>query len=127
MQKTRSCLIVSPDEMNRNVQSVIVAPLTTNFRNIPSRIKIEASTSNGLTETSYAALDQIKTSWEDWEEWEGNYDFVVGYVMLLPLKTSAKRVNIMLDETLLAQIDKVTKNRSSFLAEAARRMLGIAL
>jgi len=71
-------------------------------------------------------LDQIKRSWEDWKEWEKNYDFVVGYVMLLPLKTSAKRVNIMLDETLLTQIDKVTKNRSSFLAEAARRMLGIA-
>jgi len=70
-------------------------------------------------------LDQIKNTWEDWKEWEDNYDFVVGYVTLLPLKTSAKRVNIMLDETLLAQIDRVTKNRSSFLAEAARRMLGI--
>jgi len=61
MQKTRPCLIVSPDEMNRNVQSVIVAPLTSHFRNIPSRIKIEASFSNGLSETSYIALDQIKT------------------------------------------------------------------
>ena len=61
MQKTRPCLIVSPDEMNRNVQSVIVAPLTTNFRNIPSRVKIEASDANGLSETSYVALDQIKT------------------------------------------------------------------
>ena len=61
IQKTRPCLIVSPDEMNSNVQTVIVAPLTTNFRNIPSRIKIESSASNGLSETSYVALDQIKT------------------------------------------------------------------
>ena len=61
MKKTRPCLIVSPDEMNRNVQSVIVAPLTTNFRNIPSRVKIDVSDSNGLSETSYVALDQIKT------------------------------------------------------------------
>jgi mRNA interferase MazF len=61
MKKTRPCLIISPDEMNRNVQSVIVAPLTTNFRNIPSRIRIEASPVNGLTDTSYVALDQIKT------------------------------------------------------------------
>ena len=61
MKKTRPCLIVSPDEMNRNLQSVIVAPLTSNFRNIPSRIKIEATHANGLTETSYVALDQIKT------------------------------------------------------------------
>ena len=61
MKKTRPCLIVSPDEMNRNLQSVIVAPLTTHFRNIPSRVKIEASDVNGLSETSYVALDQIKT------------------------------------------------------------------
>jgi len=61
MKKTRPCLIISPDEMNQHVQSVIVAPLTTQLRNIPSRIKIEASYSNGLTETSYVALDQIKT------------------------------------------------------------------
>jgi mRNA interferase MazF len=61
MKKTRPCLIVSPDEMNRNVQTVIVAPLTTRYRNIPSRVKIEANSSNGLSETSYIALDQIKT------------------------------------------------------------------
>ena len=61
MKETRPCLIVSPDEMNRNVQTVIIAPLTTNFRNIPSRIKIEVSDTNGLSETSYVALDQIKT------------------------------------------------------------------
>jgi len=61
MQKTRPCVIVSPDEMNKNVQSVIVAPLTTHVRNIPSRVKIEASSLNGLSETSYIALDQIKT------------------------------------------------------------------
>ena len=61
MKKTRPCLIISPDEMNQHVQSVIVAPLTTHFRNIPSRVKIEANNSNGLSETSYVALDQIKT------------------------------------------------------------------
>jgi mRNA interferase MazF len=61
MKKTRPCLIISPDEMNRNVQSIIVAPLTTHFRNIPSRVKISASDTNGLSETSYVALDQVKT------------------------------------------------------------------
>ena len=60
MKKTRPCLIVSPDEMNQHVQSVIVAPLTTRYRNIPSRIKIEADNTNGLSETSFIALDQIK-------------------------------------------------------------------
>ena len=61
MKKTRPSLIISPDEMNSNVKTVIVAPLTTRFRNIPSRIKIEADSSNGLLCTSYVALDQIKT------------------------------------------------------------------
>ena len=61
MKKTRPCLIISPDEMNNHVQSVIVAPLTTQFRNIPSRIRIVANHFNGLSETSYVALDQVKT------------------------------------------------------------------
>jgi len=47
MKKTRPCIIISPDEMNQFVQSVIEAPLTTRQRNIPSRIKIEASELNG--------------------------------------------------------------------------------
>jgi Uncharacterized conserved protein len=72
-------------------------------------------------------LEQIKKTWEEWREWEENYSFVVGYVALLPLKGAQKRVNIMIDEKLLAQIDTVSKNRSSFLSDAARRMLGIVL
>jgi mRNA interferase MazF len=61
MKKTRPCLIISPDEMNQYVESVIVAPLTTHFRNIPSRVRVNPTHSNGLSETSYVALDQIKT------------------------------------------------------------------
>ena len=68
-------------------------------------------------------LEQIKTSWEDWGEWETENDFVVGYVALLPVKSTALRVNIMMDDSLLAQIDQVTNNRSSFFAEAAKKML----
>ena len=69
-------------------------------------------------------LEQIKTSWEDWGEWEAENDFVVGYVALLPVKSTSLRVNIMMDDSLLAQIDRVTDNRSSFFAEAAKKMLG---
>ena len=69
-------------------------------------------------------LEQIKASWEDWREWEEEYDFVVGYVPLLPVKSTALSVNIMMDDSLLAQIDQVTDNRSSFFAEAAKKMLG---
>lgn len=39
MQKTRPCLIVSPDEMNRNLQTVLVVPLTGVLRGYPCRIR----------------------------------------------------------------------------------------
>jgi mRNA interferase MazF len=38
MQKTRPCLVVSPDEMHRNVRTVIVAPLTSTKSGIPTRV-----------------------------------------------------------------------------------------
>ena len=37
--KTRPCLIISPDEMNQTLRTVIVAPMTTTLRNFPSRVK----------------------------------------------------------------------------------------
>lgn len=61
MKKARPCLIVSPDEMNESLNTVVVAPVTSQYRNIPSRIKIEANETSGLKEDSYVALDQIKT------------------------------------------------------------------
>lgn len=60
ISKTRPCIVISPDEMNNNLRTVIVSPLTTKFRDIPSRIKIKANSASGLKEDSYAALDQIK-------------------------------------------------------------------
>ena len=38
IQKTRPCLIVSPDEMNRRLHTVIIAPLTSRVRRFPSRV-----------------------------------------------------------------------------------------
>jgi mRNA interferase MazF len=38
VQKTRPCLVVSPDEINHNLRTVIVAPLTTKGRSYPTRI-----------------------------------------------------------------------------------------
>lgn len=68
-------------------------------------------------------LEEIKSTWEDWEEWENNYDFLVGYVSLIPSKGVLRRVNVTLSEDILQRIDKVTKNRSSFLEDAARHLL----
>ncbi|HYB57683.1 MAG TPA: type II toxin-antitoxin system PemK/MazF family toxin [Alphaproteobacteria bacterium] len=56
IQKTRPCMIVSPDEMNRHLRTVIVAPLTTSLRPYPTRVPIRFQRKQGQ-----AALDQIRT------------------------------------------------------------------
>lgn len=54
--KTRPCLIVSPDEMNRHVRTVIVAPVTTKGRAYPTRVPCEFEGTPGQV-----VLDQIRT------------------------------------------------------------------
>lgn len=61
MQKTRPCLVVSPDEMNAYLKTVIIVPLTSQQRDLPTRILIKATSQSGLSNDSYAVLDQIKT------------------------------------------------------------------
>jgi mRNA interferase MazF len=56
IQKTRPCVIISPNEMNKYIKTVIVAPMTTKSRAYPSRLPI---TFNG--KTGQIILDQIKT------------------------------------------------------------------
>lgn len=61
MQKTRPCLVISPDEMNAYVRTVIIIPLTSMSRALPTRVLIKATPQSGLKNDSYAAIDQIKT------------------------------------------------------------------
>lgn len=56
IQKTRPCLVISPDEMNRWIQTVIVAPMTTGGRAYPTRV---ACTFQG--KEGQIVLDQIRT------------------------------------------------------------------
>ena len=55
IQKTRPCLVVSPDEMNRYLQTVIVAPMTTAMRPYPTRVPVRFQGKSGQ-----AALDQLR-------------------------------------------------------------------
>jgi mRNA interferase MazF len=55
IQKTRPCLVVSPDEMNRHLQTVIVAPMTTTARPYPTRVEIRFQGKSGQV-----ALDQLR-------------------------------------------------------------------
>jgi predicted RNase H-like HicB family nuclease len=68
-------------------------------------------------------LEGIRVAGEDWIEWEGS---VAVAVPLLPAPGRAVRINVTLDERLVAEIDAVTSNRSAFLANAARKALGLS-
>ena len=56
IKKTRPCLIISPDEMNRHIGTVIVAPMTTKGRNYPTRLPVTFQRKKGQI-----VLDQIRT------------------------------------------------------------------
>ena len=56
IKKTRPCLIISPNEMNRFISTVIVAPMTTKGRNYPTRIQCTFQGKKGQI-----ILDQIRT------------------------------------------------------------------
>lgn len=40
IKKTRPCVILSPDEMNTNLNTIVVAPMTTNLRKYPTRVPV---------------------------------------------------------------------------------------
>ena len=56
IKKSRPCVIVSPDEMNRYIRTVIVAPMTTRRREYPTRVPCEFEGRRGEI-----VLDQIRT------------------------------------------------------------------
>jgi len=56
IQKTRPCLIVSPDEMNQYIRTVMVAPMTTRGRHYPTRVLCEFQGKQGQI-----VLDQMRT------------------------------------------------------------------
>jgi mRNA interferase MazF len=56
MQKTRPCVIISPNEMNKYLNTVIIAPMTTVIRDYPTRIKLVFDSKEGEI-----VLDQICT------------------------------------------------------------------
>ena len=67
-------------------------------------------------------LEQIKTKWKDWAEWEKTYNFYIGHISVLP-PYGTQKILVSIDTGLVARIDRVSKNRSAFFASAAERML----
>ena len=56
MKKTRPCVIISPDEMNFNISTIIIAPMTSKSHVYPTRIPLTFQSKKG-----WIVLDQIRT------------------------------------------------------------------
>lgn len=56
MKKTRPCVIISPNEMNKYLQTIVVAPMTSSSKTYPTRVEISHEKKKG-----WIVLDQIRT------------------------------------------------------------------
>ncbi len=56
MKKTRPCVILSPNEMNTYLQTVVIAPMTSSQKSYPTRVEVKHNKRKG-----WVVLDQIRT------------------------------------------------------------------
>lgn len=56
MKKTRPCVVLSPNEMNKYLQTIVVAPMTSASKPYPTRVEINHEATKG-----WIAIDQIRT------------------------------------------------------------------
>ncbi len=56
IRKIRPCIVISPDEMNRHLRTLIIAPVTSRSKKYPTRIKVRIN-----DKTGWVVIDQIRT------------------------------------------------------------------
>jgi len=56
IKKTRPCVVISPDEMNKYLNTIVIAPMTTTSKQYPTRVEIKHDNKIG-----WVVLDQIRT------------------------------------------------------------------
>lgn len=56
MKKTRPCVVISPNEMNKYLQTIVIAPVTSSSKSYPTRVEIKLKSKKG-----WIAIDQIRT------------------------------------------------------------------
>lgn len=83
IQKSRPCVIVSPDEMNRNIRTVIIAPMTTTRKNYPTRVSVTFQEKEGQI-----VLDQIRTV---------DKSRLIQKIGTLPKKTTTQVLDVLLE------------------------------
>ena len=57
IQKTRPCVVISPDEMNKHIRTAIIAPMTSTSKDYPTRVPCTFRKKHG-----HIVLDQIRTT-----------------------------------------------------------------
>jgi mRNA interferase MazF len=56
IKKIRPCLVISPDEINGNLRTIVIAPMTTKSKPYPIRVKVKHN-----NQTGWIVIDQIRT------------------------------------------------------------------
>lgn len=56
MKKTRPCVVISPNEMNKYLQTIVLAPMTSSSKSYPTRVEVSHDKKQG-----WIVLDQIRT------------------------------------------------------------------
>jgi mRNA interferase MazF len=56
MKKTRPCVVISPNEMNKHLQTIVVAPMTSASKAYPTRVEVNHNKTSG-----WLVIDQIRT------------------------------------------------------------------
>ena len=56
LKKTRPCVVLSPNEMNRYLQTIVIAPMTSSSKSYPTRVEVQQTKTKG-----WVFIDQIRT------------------------------------------------------------------
>jgi mRNA interferase MazF len=56
IRKTRPCVVISPDEINQHLRTVVIAPMTGSSKNYPTRVEIKHDNKIG-----WVVIDQVRT------------------------------------------------------------------
>jgi mRNA interferase MazF len=56
IKKTRPCVVISPNEMNRFLHTIVLAPMTSSSKNYPTRVEVDHDKKKG-----WVVIDQIRT------------------------------------------------------------------
>lgn len=56
IKKTRPCVVLSPNELNKYLNTIVIGPMTSNTKSYPTRVPVNANAKKGMI-----AIDQIRT------------------------------------------------------------------